>query len=469
MYKLVDFLWLGLSHSRRLGRSAGIIATVFFGLALVSSTLWRVAVTYQLATRAHLTDSGMNRITISKTDSLGLRAGDVGRISLGFSEQTDNVRVVPQITTVVYLGLPDKSLSPFLATSYCDEDPLLGELPSLWQSTDNAPGIVVSPDILRRLGGDIDGQEATCRVRVAGIGENRFTTARELESGIDFRARETLPAERTTEPEERCVTSAGHSENREHSDAITTQPANRILSPADFTTPYENDENHENHENHERFSLPVARVVGDLGNLGVRIPYDILSELRCEQTKCQIDELEINAIHLLIPADMPMQAAIKRLKQVDSGFQLSSPYFERGKQREFATAALSVGGPILVLLLFFNAAVAVLLSLQRIRADRRAIGLAKLYGATVSQIVAWSVLPYVAYSFCAGVAGMLTASLLLSGQAAGRLQSLAGVDGQTATQPVLLLAILGVAALLVHLVPALQVIVRADLDRGLNA
>lgn len=388
--RLAGFFAVGFSHACRPGRGTGVIAVLFFGVAFVSTLLALLALVAREAMEAHLTRGGMNRITIARTGEFGLNGLDLQRL-MGHVAGVKGVRLVPQITTMVHLRGRDGVPRPFLATSYQSDDPLLAELPSLWRGTPaGGNGIVISPDILRRLGFPPSSQPpGELAMLVAGPG------------GVSLES-----------------------------------------------------------------TLGVESLVGSLGDLGVRIAWERMTEVRSLQTGMSLAELEINAIHVLVPRQITIQSMIDQLKRADPQLQFSSPWFDRAGQREFAGAALAVGGPILGTMLLFNIIVAALLCVQRVSADRRAIVLARLNGATATQVLLWNVFPRWYLSGGAGLAGIIAARLLLSGKFAAVLKGLAGVAGGAQQDLVLpLVGGLAIVAMLAHMLPVIPLLKVSQLDK----
>ena len=173
-----------------------------------------------------------------------------------------------------------------------------------------------------------------------------------------------------------------------------------------------------------RFELPVAGLVGDLGRSGVRIPLKQMQAIRRFQffgseamaTPATNSEIEINAIHLMIPAQHTVEATLADLRQIDPGFQLASTWFERGKQLSLLSTALKMAAPLMTLLVIFNGIVLAILAREKVKADRQRLCLMRLAGASFNTIMAWYVLPLTTICGIATVAGISLAALVFQFQ-----------------------------------------------------
>lgn len=379
----------GLKHCLRAGNGLTPLAVLYFSLSMLLAILAALSSAWWQATTAHLNKHGFNRLTIEATDVSGLTNQVLRSVQEKFPAQS-GFRVVPQYTTIIYMMAADGTYKPFLATSTVTDDPLLMEAPQIQGSSSQRtniqtplvnqihdgrsvvstePGLILSPDIVRRLG---------------------FANQSQIPEAINIRA-----------------TRAGHPQEQWN------------------------------------VSLPIAGMVGDLGKLGVRVPYDTMLSLRrfqyfgsagVEQSVAHASthsrsnmknfgELEINAICLQIPAEVSFESVIARVKQIDPTFQLSSPWFEQGKQRSLLSTALRLAGPLLTILIGSNAIVLFVLVYQKVASDTLQLAMMKLSGASSTSILAWYALPLTTLAALTTACGIILAKVFVASQLLPVLES----------------------------------------------
>ncbi len=397
----------GLSHCFRSGNNLTPLAVLYFSLSLLLTILASLSDAWWQATISHLQQQGLNRLTIEATGSAGLNAETLHSLRASFPSSA-GFRVVPQLTTVVYLKSAAGDYKPFLASSAVSSDPLLMEAPKT-QNKSHPPSATISKaDQIPLVGPNVSPGS-----RSVGA---RWTESEGVVLSPDILRR------------------LGYS----HQEAIPVEMQVCIYKAGDLNDQWE-------------FSLPIAGTLGDLGKQGVRIPLDRMIAIRRYQYEGQESlqklkslnsstdtteanlsaNVEINAIHLQVPAKLSFETAIAQVQAVDPTFQLSSPWFEVGKKRSLLSTALQMVAPVLAILIGANAVVLLVLVQQKVEADKSQLALMKLSGACSTTILAWYALPLITLASMATASGTILARAVVQG-------SLLPVLEMSLAQPIML-------------------------------
>ncbi|MBL8891661.1 MAG: hypothetical protein JNL67_16900 [Planctomycetaceae bacterium] len=391
---LLDYTGLGIRHLRvnDLANGVGLLAILYLKLSMMLTLLVAFGFAYWNATSAYLEHQGFNCLTITTTEDKGLDPEHLSRLELSFPN-SQGFRVIPEITTLIHVTAASGEPKAIVTSSFVADDPAFREMPILAHqgiSQDAASkateGLVLSPDVLRRLGYQLTNLPSILELHISPAGQ---------------------PAER-------------------HS-----------------------------------WQMPWSAVSGHLGKVGLRLPYQTMKEVRnfqhygSSQRSNPAGPLEIDAIHLWLPSEVAVDSVLAKLQAIDPHYQLSSPWFERGKQRNLMSTTMTMVSPALTLLISANIIVLLVLAWQKAQSDRKQLCLLKLSGASFAQLMAWYVVPQIMlYGFTTGC-GVLIASSIYDGQVLPVLEQAVGssISGEVPIM-VLITSIVGTAflfhALTVH-------------------
>jgi len=104
---LTGYYLLGIRHLR-IGSGVGLLAILYFSLAVLLAVLLALTTAWFQATTAHMDKNGFNRITITTTNTDGLNESHLPVLAKRFP--VDNgFRLLPEYTTMVHLQAVDGS------------------------------------------------------------------------------------------------------------------------------------------------------------------------------------------------------------------------------------------------------------------------------------------------------------------------------------------------------------------------
>ena len=405
---LLEYAGLGIRHLRvnNLSNGVGLLAILYLKLSIMVTLMLALGVAYWKATSTFLDQQGFNCLTITTTQDEGLDPQHLARLEQSFPESS-GFRLIPEITTLIHITAASGEPKAIMISSFVNNDPTFTDMPTLAHqgrsreaALRDANGLVLSPDILRRLG---------------------YPLA-DLPANLDLH-----------------ITQAG-------------RPSERYS-----------------------WQMPLSAVSGDLGTVGVRLPYQTMVAIRkfqhfgSSEMPLPHHRLEIDAIHLWLPSELAVDAVLAQLQAINPNYQLASPWFDRGKQRNLMSVTLTMVAPVLSLLIVANIILLFVLAWQKAESDRKQLCLLKLSGASFSQLMAWYVLPQIALYGLATGGGVLIASSVYSWQVLPILEQAVGLRFSGGAPIAALVTLIVGSAILFHTLTVYRQIQPRNMESALTS